>query len=297
MFFKQAPVLLHQLSSIARTPLTRFFSQKSTIPKRVLPSLIFAENHSDPVLGRVLKRLTPRFKAMTYNQFLDEKGQEVTLPCIVHSNEEDRSRYQALAHLFKKHNLDINNPADVSLFAAQFQLSSELIHHLRVFVRGSSSFLPFLRLLEKEKLAYQGIDLSDYTLEQALMLPRVMNARDSHMSKHYLHHQNNCFGRIGLMHVEGIQHRIVRQRGLKDAKDEYLFFYVYSIAATKCQAYETAVQNGAINFPLGLTLLNARNRKLDDITDEIELKVAQQVMHNAKKYQSPLPSPHFTPFT
>lgn len=291
MLVKKLLSQLSQLSpKVAVASQLRFFSAAAPSPIRVIPSVIFAENHTDPVLGRVLTRLTPRLKAMTYDQFLDEKGQEVTLESRLQANEDEQLRYQNLASLFKKHHLDIRNPADVARLASHFRLNENVINHLRLYAQGRIAFSRFFKVLQAEQLQYQGIDLSNFTLEQAIFSPSLHVDRDTYMADNYLKHFNNCFGRVGLLHVDGIQDRIIQCRPLKYAKHEYLFFYLFSTAADKCCDYEKSVQKGAVQFPLGLHVINARNRKLDDVAAEVEARITQQIKLNAKHYQTPLPS-------
>lgn len=38
--------------------------------KTAHPTLIFAENHEDPILGRVLLKLLPKLKALNYSVYL-----------------------------------------------------------------------------------------------------------------------------------------------------------------------------------------------------------------------------------
>ena len=45
----------------------------------LLPNIIFAENHQDPITGKILEKILPNLIALGYRCFFDEAGKSNTM--------------------------------------------------------------------------------------------------------------------------------------------------------------------------------------------------------------------------
>ena len=92
--------------------------------------------------------------------------------------------------------------------------------------RAHSTLRSFFAALEKNNIDYKGIDL-DYNISVDEMF-KTLADRDRQMATEYSSAKQPVFGRVGLLHVQGIQSEMTSRCRLKFAKASSLFINIYS---------------------------------------------------------------------
>jgi hypothetical protein len=252
-----------------------------------LPHISFSENHADPVTASTIRGLVPHLKKLGYEVFKNEASARKTVDEMIVHLESASQAYQDYTKDFKAFNLNIDVVQDRLSYAEnvmefvvperrQKEIKELLIHldTLTSCYAGRMARLKLYQVLNAENIAYRGIDLNvDPSLPIAQII-KMRAQRDLHMSAAWQSKQP-FFSRQGLNHVLGIQHAILAKKSEQEAMRETLFVYLHSL--DPISPFEIEVRRGRIHYPLGLHVIDAKNRPEKCIQDEIIEKITHKV--------------------
>lgn len=201
-------------------------SNQELFPQNILPTLIFSEEHHDPIVKRVLQYLLPDLKQLGYRSFYDEVSEDYTIPDLIEILNKKITTYNSLVEISKKTD---NNPKpsyDDLLCKYYLEENSVVVNFLQHYPTNLS-YLSFLLSLKENSIEFKGIDFKSSCSDEEIKFAKSAEGiivRDKKMSKHYLEAESPVIGRIGLAHVDGL----IRNINESPSKQEFKFFYIFS---------------------------------------------------------------------
>ncbi len=265
----------------------------------MLPTLIFAESHEDPITGKILAKLASELKTLGYEVFFDEMPESGNLESSMKELEASEELYQIHRQEFLKFGINIENKNALSQYLIALVVygiininampPSDVLNSTEVTIARRSAgltFKTFLLELKNNGITYKGIDIDMKNKEGARVcsLP-IMCERDTKMSDAYLKETASVFGRIGLAHVAGIQNKILNNISLEAASARFCFFNIYSMQPLDCENnLEERIRTGQLIFPLGITPIDATRKNGDEILGLI----IKQIREKQEKLRGPV---------
>lgn len=252
------------------------------------PILIFAEHHTDSVTFKILAKMTQELKDKGYDSFFDEIPVSMASKIEEYFENEEKT-YLELKNKFTALNLNIEDASDVDKY---FQTLKTEITSQEDWLKETSliedniekhearvSFLIFLKTLTTYKIDYKGID-SDLVLAKMPVndMIALTSVRDRQMSQAYLESRAPIYSRIGLSHAEGIQNEIIQIIPKEEAKDRFIFFYIYSkeLSSTEDWIFFNEIQTGKRNLPLDIVIIDAINLTEEEVIQKIKIKIQEK---------------------
>ena len=243
-------------------------------PTVYLPRLIFSEFHTDPGTAKILFKLVPVLKKLGYEHFFNERS-ERTLENEISCGKNIERNYFELVKDFHDAGLDITNREDQLSFCMARYKSKEMIvstmHKIIETVgahRADTEYQKFYESLLTNQIRYSGVDLPIPSVQQVTDQD-YFNKRNIKMANAYLKTTKHVFGRIGLLHADGMQKEIIKDMSPELASATFCFFYIHSESpqgiTSDLRSYETNVRNGKEALSFGITAIDATKYKEGEI--------------------------------
>lgn len=230
----------------------------------ILPKIIFAEDHLNPITAKVLNKLVPKLKELGYETFLDEKAEGSTLQDYLKSIEEDNSIWQRWVDKLKK-DLDIDIQKED--WCAHPFFSDKEGKEIAYFLKRHAvklSYIPFFENLQINKVNYKSIDLK--IMNHANLEPSVIAylnfSRVKQMSRSYLNSSEPAFGWVGYNHIKELQKEISENLSKIGATDQFCFFAI----SFGTQPYKFLNEEA---LPFGISLIDSAKNTEDEMVDLI----------------------------
>lgn len=268
-------------------PLHRTFSVPTTEEKglNVLPKLIFAECNWDPATARILGKLIPKLKELGYASYYEETDKHTTIDDLILSIDTKNELYKVYKEFFQSIGCDDSNPFEllkkVDVFILyKLLLDDELIKKVdRVLNTVSEGVEIVNRHSQRQYFKQLYKDLQKYNIDfKGIDNPSIpIETRDQLMAEAYSD-SPVAFGRIGLLHVDGIQKNNLLKQDPSEAQQKYCFFNLVTDIENNAP-FVKEIATGKQTFPLGLIQIDVKN-KTDDEVIKIILK---RIMEKTKK--------------
>ncbi len=243
----------------------------------MLPRLIFAENHTDPITFQVLAKLTQKLAAISYQSFYDEMPRNSTLDDYLSEVRIYLSRVKLILKALGK---DINDYDKLDLSDPSLLLTDRSRNDFLARYPKYLSREQFLVELRKSNMDYVAID--DENTGDSTKCPSLQE-RDNLMAAAYLKSKEPFFARIGLAHVDGIQSRLfLNAANLQEAKN-FRFYFIHSLTENKPLPLEQTYRANEAILLTGITVIDANNKSVD----EIAASIMTDIFNKMKKGPSP----------
>lgn len=221
------------------------------------PTLIFAEDHGDPITGKILIELLPKLKSLGY-VFYDEIPASMDLALHM-------SQIEKECDYFEKHHF------------TSYQINKCAPYH-----EARLTLKPCLEYIKNSGMEYRGIDLNLPPNVDRDEIELYATERNKVFTEAYLQAKNPVIGRHGINHILPIQKNILKSRPLALAQQQYQFINIYSepeysldeiIADSKRQQ----------RYPLDILVIDAKNTKIEEIVNQIMNKISNPELVNTNK--------------
>lgn len=227
-------------------------------------NLIFTDSHFDATVWKVIKKVTPKLKALGYNCFFMEAPEGTT----VHDGIDNHNMY--IEQRIDKNIIILKLKADLGQLPKDYFYSNEEnILAARAYFSHVSA-IACLQNFIKEDLEYAGIDCKELinpSTHDYMASEEGITKRNYKMANAYLASSDPVFGLIGWKHALGMQNEILSQLSLQEAQKKFRFIHVYS--ESPLDEDEANFLARKIEFPLGLTLIDAKDMSENKIIELI----------------------------
>lgn len=257
--------------------------------KTTMPTLIFSEAHADPIVMKILLKMVPELKALGYEIFFEEAPQGFTVQDVNREFQRSIDQYELLKKDFSMSGLDITDDNVINKFISMLRFegvdepSLYLIINTLVRYEANLATVSFLKELVINNINFKSVDKNRNNIKdmRELTEENMMEARDKKMANAYLREPRPVFGRIGLMHAEGLQRNILKYLSHEQAYSRFCFIHIYSDQSILDRVFETRKKNkkfqaSLLELPLGMTRINAQRKTENEIIDIILGKIREK---------------------
>lgn len=281
LFFDQFLSGLNNSSSVLLNDLTFFVTNNmgidrfrpvennlSLIKQFPLPTLVFSENHYDPITKDILAKMIPTLKALGYSCYCPERGASYALENAIDKIRlMEKHLHNLYSHIKHEYNQDLD-----------FSSVNALLHPFSFKVIDKDKIAALMSLyshkslyygLRRNQIAFQGIDIEKAEIDALCArkdtIPKqVMEIRDKKMANGLLNCSGNNFGHVGLFHVDGIQRNILCSLTLEEAKKRFRFIHLYTCHKEKDREYLQST-----DFPLGIHCIQSSLNDAEKVISKI----------------------------
>lgn len=247
--------------------------------KKTLPTIIFADFHTDSINPKILEKLVPPLKELGYKHFLNEFPNDVTLQDAILYEKSPAHSYRCLKKECRNDGVDLKKKDEFDEYLKLNEIDSESFSVVLHSYRRSKSDFEFYKKLKSNNINYLGIDLDSSYEDECKITPEMMKVRDKRMSHAFLTGSEPSFGLTGLMHINGIQNEILSKLSLEEASINFCFFYIYSSPPDhkyQDHYYDKDIREGKTTLPLEMITIDASEKSKLEIVDIIMNKIKEK---------------------
>lgn len=228
-------------------------------------NIIFTDSHYEPAVYRIMGKLAPKLRELGCLCFFGEAPEGKTAEDFIAHDQRNVVDY-LVESLPKKW---LASKDETSILSWEQAPSWEYSKYIAGFEK-----IRFLQALPDLDIGFHAIDLKEVADDSRDYFTSEVGIkrRDKKMASAYLSANYPVFGLIGYKHALGMQHEILTKMPLKKALNKFYFIHIHS-RPPMCQ-YEEDLRAGKINYPLGITVINANEINEEEIVKLISDKIS-----------------------
>lgn len=237
--------------------------------------VIFCDNHWDDINGKVFEQFVQSKAAeqLGFTCYYEEAPRRITLDMRIKVIAKDIQKEGDL----KDRGIDVNDPEWFKNPRFKTENGEKALDHIRSYLADKTMF-NFFCALKRNPIKFKGIEADEIRdLPEGLDFdPTILKLRSQLMADAYLEAKSSVFGRVGVGHLVEIQEYILEKLSRKDAEEDFLFFYIYTIPSTgEAENLEENIRLGHLKTPMRLVQINAREFKLEEVVSKVVQEIKQ----------------------